>query len=69
MKRGYNLSHLSESKLAQERGATGTPAVCKSEFRAPPPCTFFDGLGPVAQVPVPKGQTLTAQFYASVVFV
>ena len=45
------------------------PAVCRSDFRAPKVlyCIFSDGLGPVAQVPVLKGQTLTAQFYASVV--
>ena len=40
------------------------PAVCVSDFRAPKVlyCIFFDGLGPVAQIPVPKGQTLTGQF-------
>ena len=45
------------------------PAVCVSDFRAPKVlyCIFFDGLGPVAQIPVPKGQTLTGQFYADVV--
>ena len=30
-------------------------------------CIFFDGLGPVVQITVPKGQTLTGQFYADVV--
>ena len=30
-------------------------------------CIFFDGLGSVAQIPLPKGQTLTGQFYADVV--
>ena len=25
-------------------------------------CIFFDGLGPVAQIPVPKGKTLNEQF-------
>ncbi|KAI6658714.1 Transposase [Oopsacas minuta] len=47
----------------------GTPAVCVSDFRAPKVlyCIFFDGLGPVAQIPVPKGQTLKGQFYADVV--
>ncbi|KAI6656185.1 Transposase [Oopsacas minuta] len=45
------------------------PAVCVSDFRAPKVlyCIFFDGLGPVAQIPVPKGQTLPGQFYADVV--
>ncbi|KAI6651171.1 Transposase [Oopsacas minuta] len=45
------------------------PAVCVSDFRAPKVlyCIFFDGPGPVAQIPVPKGQTLTGQFYADVV--
>ena len=45
------------------------PAVCVSDFRAPKVLyyIFFDGLGPVAQIPVPKGQTLTGQFYADVV--
>ena len=40
-----------------------------SDFRAPKVlyCIFFDGLGPVAQIPVPKGQTLTGQSYADVV--
>ena len=44
-------------------------AVCVSDFRTPKVlyCIFFDGLGPVAQIPVPKGQTLTGQFYADVV--
>ena len=46
-----------------------TPAVCVSDFRAPKVlyCIFFDGLGPVAQILVPKGHTLTGQFYADVV--
>ncbi|KAI6647106.1 Transposase [Oopsacas minuta] len=46
-----------------------TPAVCISDFRAPKVLywIFFDGLGPVTQIPVPKGQTLTGQFYADVV--
>ncbi|KAI6648146.1 Transposase [Oopsacas minuta] len=45
------------------------PAVYVSDFRAPKVlyCIFFDGLGPVAQIPVPKGETLTGQFYADVV--
>ena len=42
----------------------GAPSVCVSEFRAPKVlyCIFFDGLGHVVQIPVPKGQTLTGQF-------
>ncbi|KAI6657083.1 Transposase [Oopsacas minuta] len=47
----------------------GTPScLC---VRLPCPevlyCILFDDLGPVAQIPVPKGQTLTGQFYADVV--
>ena len=40
-----------------------------SDFRTPNvlDCIFIDGLRPVAQIPVPKGQTLTGLFYADVV--
>ena len=40
------------------------PSVTVSDFRAEKVlyCIFFDGLGPVAQIPVPKGQTLTGHF-------
>ena len=53
----------------QNKGEVIPSAVCVSDFRAPKVlyCIFFDGLGPVAQIPVPKGQTLTGQFYADVV--
>ena len=45
------------------------PAACMCHFRAPKVLyyIFFDGLGPVTQVPVPKGRTLTAQFYPSAI--
>ncbi|KAI6649003.1 Transposase [Oopsacas minuta] len=44
------------------------PAVCVPDFRVPKVLyyIFFDSLGPVTQIPVPKGQTLTGQFYADV---
>ena len=30
-------------------------------------CNFFDNKGPVMQIPVPKGRTVTAKFYKNVV--
>ena len=40
------------------------PAVTVSDFRNEKVfyCIFFDALGPVAQIPLPKGKTLTANF-------
>ncbi|KAI6647535.1 Transposase [Oopsacas minuta] len=45
------------------------PAVCVSDFRAEKVlcCIYFDALDPVAQIPVPKGQTLTGAIYTEVV--
>ena len=70
---GMKLGFQTTDQKARWRGMAKEgrvpPAVCVSDFRAPKVlyCIFFDGLGPVAQIPVPKGQTLTGQFYADVV--
>ena len=45
------------------------PAVTVSDFCIEKVlfCIFFDALGPVAQIHLPKGQTLAGNFYTTVV--
>ena len=58
-----------ESNKVWKESQSDPPMIANQDFRTAKImyCIFFDRRGPVAQILVPKGRTVTGNFYAAIV--
>ena len=63
----YSTPLSKEANKVWKESHSDPPMIPRPDFRSSKVmyCIFFDGYGPVAQIIVPKGQTITGNFYTS----